>query len=203
MQVEKSVMKTEAIFSDNRKHRYLLRKEWDTKKKKAVVIMTNPSTADTFTLDYTTMYILNNLAKLDFGAVDIVNMVSRMTRKLHINVDADSPDTEKENFGIIANSVQKADFVIIAWGKLGENNKAVRDIQDKLLDCLKTFKDKLYVIAAEKGGDNFHPLAPQIRFSWLLKKYEPVEKKPDSKNAEKVEPKHAEPKQTEITVTEE
>jgi hypothetical protein len=189
MQVEKSVMKTEAIFSDDRTHRYLLRKEWDAKKKKAVVIMTNPSTADTFTLDYTTLYILNNLAKLDFGAVDIVNIVSKMTTKLHIKADADSPDAEKENFGIIANSAQKADFVIIAWGKLGENNKAVRDLQDKLLDCLKPFKEKLYVIAAEKGGDSFHPLAPQIRFTWLLKKYEPVEKKPDSKNTGKAEPK--------------
>jgi hypothetical protein len=188
MQVEKSIMKTEAMFSDDRTHRYLLRKEWDAKKKKAVVIMTNPSTADTFTMDYTTMYILNNLAKLDFGAVDIVNMVSKMTTKLHIKDDADSPDAEKENFGIVANSSQKADFVIIAWGKLGENNKAVRDIQDKLLDCLKPFRDKLYVIAAEKGGDSFHPLAPQIRFSWLLKKYEPIERKPDSKKTEKAEP---------------
>jgi hypothetical protein len=185
-------MKTEAIFSDNRKHRYLLRKEWDAKKKKAVVIMTNPSTADTFMLDYTTMYILNNLAKLDFGSVDIVNLVSKMTTKLHIKTDADSPDVEKDNFGIIANSTQKADFVIIAWGKLGENNKAVRDVQDRLLNCLKPYKEKLYVIAAEKGGDNFHPLAPQIRFTWLLKKYEPVEKKPDSKTTKKAEPKLAE-----------
>ncbi|MDR1020436.1 MAG: DUF1643 domain-containing protein, partial [Synergistaceae bacterium] len=64
MQVDKAVMKTEAVFSDDRNHRYLLRKEWDAKKKKAVVIMTNPSTADTFMLDYTTMYILNNLARL-------------------------------------------------------------------------------------------------------------------------------------------
>jgi hypothetical protein len=138
------------------------------------------------------MYILNNLAKLDFGSVDIVNLVSKMTTKLHIKADADSPDVEKENFGIIANSAQKADFVIIAWGKLGENNKAVRDVQDRLLNCLKPYKEKLYVIAAEKGGDNFHPLAPQIRFTWLLKKYEPVEKKLDSKNTNKTEPKPAE-----------
>jgi hypothetical protein len=193
MQVEKSVMKTEATFSDDKSHRYLLRKEWDSKKKKAVIIMTNPSTADTFTLDYTTMYILNNLAKLDFGSVDIVNMVSKMTKKLHIKDDADSSDAEKENFGIIANSAQKADFVIIAWGKLGENNKAVRDVQDRLLVCLTPFRDKLYVIASEKGGDNFHPLAPQIRFSWVLKKYENPEKKPEEKKTES--------KQAEIKVT--
>jgi hypothetical protein len=184
MQVEKSVMKTEAIFSDDRTHRYLLRKEWESKKKKAVVIMTNPSTADTFTLDYTTMYILNNLSKLDFGSVDIVNLVSKMTKKLRIKNDADSADAERENFGIISNSAQKADFVIIAWGKLGENNKDVRDLQDRLLACLKPFRDKLFEIGNEKGESGFHPLAPQIRFSWILKKYEPAEKKPEVKKTE-------------------
>jgi hypothetical protein len=126
-------------------------------------------------------------------------MVSKTTRKLHIKADADSPDAEKENFGIIANSAQKADFVIIAWGKLGENNKAVRDIQDRLLGCLKPYKDKLYMIGGERGGDNFHPLAPQIRFSWSLKKYEPVEKKPDSKKAEKINPEHAEPQEAGVS----
>jgi hypothetical protein len=174
MQVEKAVMKTETVFSDDKKHRYLLRKEWDSKKKKAVVIMTNPSTADSFKLDYTTMYILNNLAKLDFGSVDIVNIVSKMTTKLRIKEDADTPEEEKENFGIIVNAAQKADFVIIAWGKIGENNKAVRDVQDRLLERLKPFTDKLRIIASEKGGDNFHPLAPQIRFTWVLQKYEPL-----------------------------
>jgi len=174
MQVEKLVMKTETIFSDDRKHRYLLRKEWDAKKKKAVVIMTNPSTADLLTLDYTTMYILNNLAKLDFGSVDIVNIISKMTTKLHIKEDSDSPDVERDNFGIIINAAQKTDFVIVAWGKIGENNKAIRDVQNRLLEGLRPFGEKLHVIAGEKGGSGFHPLAPQVRFIWVLKKYQPM-----------------------------
>ena len=176
MQIEKLTMKTETVFSDDRKHRYLLRKEWDGKKKRAVIIMTNPSTADLLTMDYTTMYILNNLGKLDFGSVDIVNIVSKMTKKLSIREDADSPEHERENFGFITNAAQKADVVIVAWGKIGENNKAVRDVQDRLLEHLKSFQNKLCVIAGEKGGDNFHPLAPQIRFSWILQKYEHKQK---------------------------
>ena len=143
--------------------------------------MMNPSTADLLTLDYTTMYILNNLAKLDFGSVDIVNIVSRMTKKLNIKEDADSPENEKENFGHIINAAQKADFVIVAWGKIGENNKAVRDVQNRLLEQLKPFANKLHMIADDKGGDNFHPLAPQIRFSWILEKYEPPQKKHEQK----------------------
>jgi hypothetical protein len=56
----------------------------------------------------------------------------------------------------------------------------VRDVQDCLLDRLKIFKEKLCVIASENGGSGFHPLAPQIRFSWTLKKYEPP-KVPEAK----------------------
>jgi hypothetical protein len=181
MHTEKIMMKTETVFSDDRLHRYLLRKEWDAKKPKATIIMTNPSTADILMMDYTTLYIMNNIVRLDFGAVDIVNMTSMMTTKLKVHADfASSADMENINF--IVKSAKESDKVIIAWGKLGENNKKVRDVQDILLERLKPFNDKLCVIASEKGGSGFHPLAPQIRFSWILKKYEPP-KAPESKPA--------------------
>ena len=60
MVIDKLTMKTETVFSDDRLRRYLLRKEWDNKKPKATIIMTNPSFADLLTLDYTTLYILKN-----------------------------------------------------------------------------------------------------------------------------------------------
>ena len=84
MLTEKITMRTETVFSDDRLNRYLLRREWDNKKPRATIIMTNPSAADLLTLDYTTLYILNNISRLDFGAVDIVNMTSRITTKLNV-----------------------------------------------------------------------------------------------------------------------
>jgi hypothetical protein len=188
MYIEKAVMKTETVFSDDRFHRYLLRKEWDAKKPRAAIIMTNPSTANILTMDYTTMYILNNLAKLDFGSVDIVNMVSLTTTKLKMS-DNSASLADEENIGYIVKSAEKADNVIIAWGKLGENNRKVRDIQNVILERLKPFKDKLYVIAAnaqEKSESGFHPLAPQIRFVWVLKKFEfPVQRESKPKPQDK------------------
>ena len=181
MLTDKATLKTEAIFSEDRRHRYLLRKEWNYKKPKATIIMTNPSTADMLTMDYTTLYIMNNIVKLDFGAIDIVNLVSKMTTKLDVSKDLE-PKPNAENIDFIVKSAEKSDKVIIAWGKLGENNKKVRDAQDYLLERLKPFMSKLCVIADEKGGSGFHPLAPQIRFSWVLKKFEPP-KAPDSKPA--------------------
>jgi hypothetical protein len=179
MLTEKAVLKTEAVFSEDRRQRYILRKEWDAKKPKATIIMTNPSRADMLTMDYTTLYIMNNIVKLDFGMIDIVNLVSKMTIKLDVRKDL---EVDEENFNIICKSAERADKVILAWGKLGENNKKVRDVQDILLERLKPFKDKLCVIACESGASGFHPLAPQIRFSWILKKYEPP-KTPEVKPA--------------------
>jgi hypothetical protein len=163
-------MRTETVFSDDRLHRYLLRKEWDSGKPRAAIIMTNPSMADSVTMDFTTMYIINNLVRLDFGAVDIVNMVSLPTTKLKIGV---SMNAEAENIRYITEAAKGAEKFIIAWGKLGENNQRVRDVQNGILEHLRPFKDKLYVIsdnADREGG--FHPLAPQIRFAWVLKRFE-------------------------------
>jgi hypothetical protein len=122
------------------------------------------------TMDYTTLYIMNNIVKLDFGSIDIVNLVSKTTTKLHVKEDLKS---NAENLDFIIKSAEKSDKVILAWGKLGENNKKVRNVQDVLLEHLKPFQEKLCVIASESGASGFHPLAPQIRFSWILKKYEP------------------------------
>ena len=183
MLTEKGVMKTETIFSDDRKHRYLLRKEWEAKKPKATIIMTNPSTADISMMDYTTLYIINNLVRLNFGAVDVVNLISKTTTKLQVKEDI-ADDMDKENLEQILKSAEKSNNVIIAWGKLGENNKKVRDLQDKLLNHLKVFKEKLFVIADSAGQSGFHPLAPQIRFTWTLQKYEiPVPSAPVGKTA--------------------
>ena len=173
MLIEKATMKTETIFSEDKRHRYLLKKEWDSKRPKATIIMTNPSTADILMMDYTTLYIVNNLVRLNFGSVDIVNLVSKATIKLEVKQDLDVT-MDPANLDYIVKSAEKADNIIIAWGKLGENNKKVRDLQDDLLNHLKSFKEKLFEIADKRGRSGFHPLAPQIRFAWVLKKYEPV-----------------------------
>ena len=74
MFTETTTIKSKAIFSDDKKHRVLLRKEWNRDKKSAMIIMINPNTADTCNYDLTTMLVLNNLNKLDFASVNIVNL---------------------------------------------------------------------------------------------------------------------------------
>ena len=173
MLTEKLTLKTETVFTDDRCNRYLLRKEWDAKKPKATIIMTNPSAADLMTIDYTTLYILNNISKLDFGSVDIVNLSSKVTTKLNAKLDLEV-EIEKENAEFILKSAEKYDKIIIALGKIGENNQRVRMAQDNLLKILLPFKDKLCCITkSEDGESGFHPLAPQIRFEWFLRDFTP------------------------------
>ena len=52
---ETTIIKSKAIFSDDKEHRLLLQKEWNSEKPSAMVIMINPNTADTINFDMTTM----------------------------------------------------------------------------------------------------------------------------------------------------
>lgn len=185
MQTEKMLVRTEAVYSDDRTRRYLLHREWDVKKPKALIIMTNPSTAGTIALDFTTMYILNNIASLGYGSVSTANLVSKMTLRLNIKNDV---EFEEENFDQIVKAAQKADKVIIAWGKIGETSVKVRAVQDKLLARLEPFKEKLCEIGNASGESGFHPLAPQIRSNWILNPYkipEPVETQKETQTKSK------------------
>ena len=51
---ETTIIKSKAIFSDDKEHRSLLRKEWDSEKQTAMVIMINLNTADTVNFDMAT-----------------------------------------------------------------------------------------------------------------------------------------------------
>ncbi|AFS79815.1 hypothetical protein Curi_c28230 [Gottschalkia acidurici 9a] len=166
---EKSIIRTEAIFSGDRLHRYLLRKEWDKNKKKSMVIMINPSSADGLIIDHTTMYVVNNLSKLEFGSVDIVNIFSKINIRISTKDNTDGL-VDGENDSQILKSAIKVDSIIIAWGKVDENNKKIKERQEEVLKLLEEHKDKFYIIEDSIGRAGFHPLAPQIRFGWNLKK---------------------------------
>ncbi len=166
MITEKSVMKTEVKYSEDRKYKYLTSKEWNNKKPRAMVIMTNPSSAGEVVLDLTTLYTINNLVALDYGAVDIVNIYPKITQKLKVD-DVDLREIEISD-KIIVETAEKVDSVIIAWGRVGEKSKAIEKRQSELLEKLQVFKDKLFIIGDGKGNVLFHPLAPHIRFHWEL-----------------------------------
>ncbi|MCM1220517.1 MAG: DUF1643 domain-containing protein [Lachnospiraceae bacterium] len=168
MKEETKVIKSKALFSDDGLHRFLLRKEWDSQKKSAMIIMINPNTADTLNYDLTTMLVINNLNKLGFGTANIVNLYSRIMEKLSLRFNSDDDLLESDTDKIIKQYAAMSDAIIIAWGCVGNSSQRVRGRQKELLELLENHANKLYKIG-EKG---FHPLTPAVRNEWELEPYE-------------------------------
>ena len=187
MLTEKGTMFTEVIFSDDKTERYLLKKVWDESKPIVSLIMTNPSSADAVTIDMTVHYAICNLYALGYGGMEILNITSLILKKMDTK---DGLILSDVNAAFITKSAEITDKTILAWGRCGEANKKVQLLQMKLLEKLKPFEHKLFVIANKKGDSGFHPLAPQIRFEWILKPFvvpEYMRIKPDNKQAEQEE----------------
>ena len=165
---ETTTIRSKAIFSDDKEHRLLLRKEWDSEKQTAMVIMINPNTADTVNFDMTTMLVINNLHKLGFGSVNIVNLYSRIMEKLDLRFNGDDELIHDEADEIIQQYAAMSDAIIIAWGTIGKNTLRVRERQKYLLDLIKQHANKMYQI----GKNACHPLTPAVRREWTLEPYE-------------------------------
>ena len=159
---EKSVMRTEVIFLEDRQQRYLLRKEWDKTKKKAMVLIINPSYANKILMDMTTLFVINNLYRLAFGVAEIVNLFSTVDGNRSVKHEVAEALTANQE-QLVA-SAEKVDVIIIAWGKAGENSKSIQKRQQDFLELLKPYEEKLYTIG-------MHPLVPRIRAEWNLKKF--------------------------------
>lgn len=166
---QKSTIKTEAHFSEDVEHRYLLKKEWNKSKKKAMVIMKKPSNAGELVLDQTTMFVINNLVNLDYGSVEILNLYSKVNAK-RVSEMEENKEAIKTNDTYILKSAERADTIVLAWGSGCSSSKKATERQQTVLNLLEKHKDKLVVIQDETGRAGFHPLSPSVRRYWKLNK---------------------------------
>ena len=167
MITEKSTMKTEIIYNDDKTHRFLLKKVWDTTLPSAGIIMLSPSSSNEISQDMTTTYIVNRLHDLGYGSVSILNIYSK--------INTDELESIADNDDFIIKSAQKDDIFIIAWGKGNQNNKSVMKRQCEVLAMLKPYEKKLHQIADAVGNFGFHPLGSSVRLAWRLVHYEYIE----------------------------
>ena len=106
MKIIKIILKTEITYDDEIKNKYIVKKEWDKVKKKALILMKNAGHTNEIIQDRTTMYVLNNLAKLDYGSVIIMNLFPSLG-------DKDTNESAIENLKCIQEEMTKVDDVII------------------------------------------------------------------------------------------
>ncbi|QWH03705.1 DUF1643 domain-containing protein [Bacillus mycoides] len=167
MKTTKSTIKTEVTYDDEMKNKYLIRKEWDKNKKKALIIMKNAGQASEIVQDQTTMYVINNLSKLEYGVVDIVNLFP--------SIEGDETgDSVIENLKYIQEAIPRADDVIIAVGKVVETNKKAIERLNMILAISLDRKANILQIEANFGRKGFHPLYPALKNHWKLVPYENI-----------------------------
>lgn len=164
MNVITTKLTTEAIFSDDGSKRYLLRKTWDEKKKKLAIVMLFPSTASGIELDYSSMLVLNNASRLDFGSVDILNLSAVLDDYTLREADVE----DSKNLDVIAKSAENADVIVYAAGVGKSKNKVFQDLQKSVIEKLRPYEDKLNCLCNESGDARLqHPLSPAVR-TWCL-----------------------------------
>ncbi|MGV8905929.1 MAG: DUF1643 domain-containing protein [Acetobacterium sp.] len=175
MKSEKITIKAESLFSDDGIHRYNLRKEWDKSLPTVTVISISPSGFSNVSADLTTQLITNNVEALGFGSFELLNLYSK------INVDVKKiKDTtglwDETTDACIQASCDKAfksdgGKIILAWGKLAENNKKHGEREKQLFSLLSIYFDKVYCIKGHGARHFLHPLTPEIRNAWLLESW--------------------------------
>ena len=168
MITEKTTIKYDAIFSDDKAHRFLWKRVWDKDKPIACVIMLNPASSTGIKTDLTSQLVLNNISNLEiYGGVIIVNLYSKITTKLNFKCNFSDELNLAENDSYIQKSAEEADVVILAWGKGIDTNKQITARVKEVLELLSVYKDKMKVIS-DGEKKSLHPLVPSCRQGWLL-----------------------------------
>ena len=174
MITEKDTIKCEAIFNDERTHRFLWKQVWNKDKPLACVIMLNPCMADTLITDTTTFLVVNHIASLEkYGGVEIVNLYSMLTNKLDFRWNSDEMLNDQENDTYIKKSAEAGEIIILGWGTGAAANQRVASRIEAVMDLLKDYVGKMHIIS-DGNRKGIHPLTPTARARWILEKYAPA-----------------------------
>lgn len=169
MPIEVATMKMKCVFSEDSRHRFLMKKVWNKELPQANIITIAPSECHNIVSDLTTNIITNNLHLLGFGGYTMTNLISKIgidVKKIKNTKDLWNNETNKH----ILSCAEAADSIIIAWGSFAHTKKQFTDREKQVLALLKPFQDKVQQIT---NGDRqfLHPLTPCVRNSFILKPY--------------------------------
>ena len=169
MVTEKMNIRMDSVFSEDKKHRFLLRRSWAREGKVATIIMINPNKAECLVTDMTSVSVYNGIAKLEgYAALNIVNLYSVITPKISFRHNSDEDLNDADNDKMILKAIGESDVTILAWGTVADHNNRVKKRVLELLEKVKDQKDKIYMAGCE-GKVGLHPLSPQMRCNqWEL-----------------------------------
>lgn len=167
METIKSTLETEAIFSDDQQHRYLLKKTWDKDKQVITIITMYPHYDGVINIDLTTQLIMNKVSEMDaFGSINFVNLYSNITTPINLKHLENAYD--KHTDIQIMKAVKESDEVILAWGAYAKK-PIVEARVNEVLEMLKPHKKKVKRLINPATNEIMHPLNPKARQNWILK----------------------------------
>ena len=111
-----------AIFSEDRRYRYLLTRRVGTSQSRVLFIMLNPSAADEERNDPTIRRCIGFASDWGFGLLEVVNLFALISTDPKGLLDAEDP-VGPDNDATIQDALQGADKVILAWGDDGLRHK--------------------------------------------------------------------------------
>ena len=147
-------LENDAVISECGKYRYLLRRTWDNKKPRALLVMLNPSTADARQDDATIRSCVRLLAGLGYGSFEVVNLMAwRATDPKDLPAKP-SDAMGSDNPRSIEAAVLRCDTVICAWGAhpYADRFKAA------VLGIISLNRPAAYCFGKTKSGAPKHPL---------------------------------------------
>ncbi|HDG5489398.1 TPA: DUF1643 domain-containing protein [Staphylococcus aureus] len=167
MQNIHNTLETEATFSDDKQHRYLLKKTWDKEKQIVTVITMFPHHEGLLKIDLTTQLILNRVSeKEEYGSVNFVNLYSNIDTPINLKHLKNSYDKHTDIH--LMKAVKDADVVILAWGAYGKKPKVENRVKE-VLDMLGTNNKKTSILTNPQTNEIMHPLNPYARKAWTIK----------------------------------
>lgn len=144
--------KARALFSDDKKHRYVLSRNWNMQRKVAMVIGLNPSTANGDKNDPTISRLMETLDMLGYGGLVMVNLFTVISSDPGVLSNNTLYDHDEDrDIGIIFGYALGVEEIIFAWGSFNEAKARAPRVIDFFPDA-KCF-------GKNKDGSPWHPMA--------------------------------------------
>lgn len=140
---------SDAIFSKDRIHRYVLIREWDLSKPSLMIVALNPSTADEKKNDPTVTRCIGFAKKWGFGKLLMMNIFAFRATLPKDLFNSENPIGD-ENDHWLKKLIKQADKVVLAYGNHGK----FKNRHDEILKMI----DNPYCIKKTKTEMPGHPL---------------------------------------------
>ncbi len=138
-----------AIFTEDRKYRYLLWRIWNKFKKPLLFIGLNPSTATEFKDDPTITRNIKRTFNEGYGGLIMANLYAFISTNPNILL-GDGEFVGAENDDYIKQAIELSAITVCGWGSF-------KPVKNRVVEVLKMITEP-YCLGVNKDGQPIHPL---------------------------------------------